>query len=67
LLRAGRTLYWYAQGREQFTNWVTGVVLVTQIVLSLWLIPSNGATGAAIVSLITETASFVLLWWQLKK
>lgn len=67
LLRAGRTLYWYAQGWEQFTNIVTGAVLVIQIALSLWLIPLYGAVGAAIVSLITETAAFIWLWWPLKK
>jgi O-antigen/teichoic acid export membrane protein len=67
LLRAGRTLYWYAQGREQFTNIVTGAVLLAQIALSLWLIPLHGAVGAAVVSLITETAAFILLWWPLKK
>jgi O-antigen/teichoic acid export membrane protein len=66
LLRAGRTLYWYAQGQEQFTNIVTGAVLLAQIALSLWLIPVHGAVGAVVVSLITETAAFILLWWPLK-
>jgi O-antigen/teichoic acid export membrane protein len=67
LLRAGRTLYWYAQGREQFTNIVTGVALVVQIILSLWLIPLHGASGAAIVSLVTETLALLLLWWPAAK
>jgi O-antigen/teichoic acid export membrane protein len=62
LLRAGRTLYWYALGREQVTNMVTGVTLVVQIALSLWLIPLVGAMGAAIVSLITEALALILLW-----
>jgi PST family polysaccharide transporter len=71
LLRAGRTLYWYAMGREQFTNIVTGATLIAQIALSLWLIPLFGATGAALVSLVTETLALILLWlpetWLSKK
>ncbi|MBZ0283048.1 MAG: flippase [Anaerolineae bacterium] len=62
LLRGGQTLYWYARGKEQFVNWVTGGVLVAQILLSLWLIPAHGAEGAAVVSLITETIASVILW-----
>jgi O-antigen/teichoic acid export membrane protein len=71
LLRAGRTLYWYALGREQYTNIVTGATLIAQIALSLWLIPLAGASGAAIVSLVTETLALILLWlpetWLSKK
>lgn len=71
LPRAGRTLYWYARGREQFTNIVTGVMLVAQIILSLWLIPLMGAAGAALVSLATEALGLALLWlpiqWSNKK
>ncbi|MEO8610710.1 MAG: flippase [Chloroflexota bacterium] len=62
LLRAGRTLYWYALGQEQYTNIVTGATLVVQIGFSLWLIPLAGASGAAIVSLVTETLALILLW-----
>ncbi len=62
LLRGGQTLYWYARGKEQFVNWVTGGMLVAQILLSLWLIPAHGAEGAAVVSLITETIAFAILW-----
>jgi O-antigen/teichoic acid export membrane protein len=62
LLRAGRTLYWYALGREQFTNIITGATLIVQIAFSLWLIPLAGALGAAIVSLITESLALILLW-----
>lgn len=62
LLRGGQTLYWYARGKEQFVNWVTGGVLVAQILLSLWLIPAHGAEGTAVVSLITETIAFAILW-----
>jgi len=66
LLRAGWTLYWYALGRERFTNVVSGGTLVIQIVLSLWLIPSGGAFGAAVVAVIAETVGLILLWWPVK-
>jgi len=62
LLRGGQTLYWYAIGQEQFVNWVTGGVLIIQIALSLWLIPAHDAEGAAVISLITETIAFAILW-----
>lgn len=62
LLRGGQTLYWYAIGQERFVNWVTGGVLIIQVALSLWLIPAHGAEGAAVISLITETIAFAILW-----
>lgn len=62
LLRAGRTLYWYALGSEQFVNRVTALALVIQVALSLWLIPQYGAVGAALTGLITETLALALLW-----
>jgi O-antigen/teichoic acid export membrane protein len=62
LLRAGWTLYWYAHGREQLTNLVTGAVLIVQIGLSLWLIPTYGASGAASAGLLTDTLALILLW-----
>lgn len=67
LLRAGLTLYWYAVGKEQFTNRVIGVMLILQIVFSLWLIPSYGAVGVAAMSLFTETAGLGLLAWPLMR
>jgi O-antigen/teichoic acid export membrane protein len=63
VLRGGRTLYWYAQGHEQYANAVTGVTLGLQFVLGLLLIPRYGALGAAFVTLITETLALALLWW----
>ncbi|MCB9452579.1 MAG: flippase [Anaerolineaceae bacterium] len=63
LLRAGRTLYWYALGNEQFVNRVTALALVIQVAFSLWFIPQYGAVGAALTSLITETLALALLWW----
>jgi O-antigen/teichoic acid export membrane protein len=65
-LRAGRMLYWYAQGREQVTNIVIGVILVTQFALSVWLIPRAGAVGTAVVMLATEILALILLYWPLK-
>jgi polysaccharide transporter, PST family len=62
LLRAGWTLYWYALGREGLTNLVTGITLVAQIALSLWLIPLYGAWGVAAAILLTETLALLLLW-----
>jgi O-antigen/teichoic acid export membrane protein len=62
LLRSGRTLYWYARGREGFVNTVTAISLVIQIGLSLWLIPQSGAPGAAIVSVIVEIVALILVW-----
>jgi O-antigen/teichoic acid export membrane protein len=62
LLRAGRTLYWYAVGQEGRVNRVTGVTLILQMVLSLWLIPAYGALGLALVMLVTEEVGLVLLW-----
>ena len=62
LLRGGRTLYWYALGRERFVNIVTGAVLIVQIGLSVWLIPLYGAFGLAVISVGVELLALVLLW-----
>ncbi|MEP6986690.1 MAG: flippase [Chloroflexota bacterium] len=61
LLRAGLTLYWYAQKREQLVNWVIVIMLVVQIGLSIWLVPSQQAYGAALAVLVSETVGFALL------
>ncbi len=63
MLRGARTLYWYAREQERFVNIVTAVTLTLQIVLSLWLIPQQGALGVAIVILVVESAAFVALMW----
>jgi O-antigen/teichoic acid export membrane protein len=62
LLRAGRTVYWYALGYERFANTVTGISLVVQIALSLWLIPLYGAVGAAAAGIASEVIALALLW-----
>lgn len=61
LLRAGLTLYWYAQSREQLTNQVVALMLVLQAALSIWLIPAYGAYGAALGVLGSELLGIVLL------
>jgi len=61
LLRAGLTLYWYAQDREQLVNHVIVVMLIIQIGFSLWLIPSQQAYGAALAILISEIIGVSLL------
>jgi O-antigen/teichoic acid export membrane protein len=62
LLRAGRTLYWYALGHERFANIVTGISLVIQVTFSLWLIPLYGAMGAAAAGIASEVIALALLW-----
>ena len=62
LLRAGRTLYWYALNQESFVNKVTIGILIFQIILSVSIIPQLGAVGVAIINLIIETAALLLLW-----
>lgn len=71
LLRGGRTLYHYAQGREQQVNLVNGMVIVIQTALSLWLIPRLSASGAAWALVVVEAAALALLWrdfrWMLPR
>lgn len=61
LLRSGITLYWYAHGREQAVNRAIVLMLIVQAITSLALIPSQGAFGAAIGVLFSETVGLVLL------
>lgn len=63
LLRGGLSLYIYASGGERLVNSVTAAMLVLQLLLGALLIPSSGAYGAALVSLIAEAVAFALLWW----
>jgi O-antigen/teichoic acid export membrane protein len=62
VLKSSLILYWYARGYENRVNIVTGIVLVVQFVLSLWLIRIYGVIGAAVTIVITESAALVLLW-----
>lgn len=61
LLKGGRTLYWYAQGKEQFVNAVTLLVIFVQLAAAWWLIPRYGAVGAALTSVLAESVAFALL------
>jgi O-antigen/teichoic acid export membrane protein len=61
LLRSARTLYWYARGREAFTNRVMIWSVLIQVLLSLWLVPPYGASGVALTLLIAEGVAFILL------
>ena len=62
LLKGGRTLYWYAQGKEGFVNRVTVIVIILQIFLGVWLIPQYEAIGAVIVVLLSEISTVILLF-----
>jgi O-antigen/teichoic acid export membrane protein len=62
VLRGGRTLYWYALERERYVNVVNASVLVLQIGLGFWLVPTYGALGAAVGFLVVEAAALALLW-----
>lgn len=62
LLKSGRIVYCYAQGREQFVNRVTAGVLLLQLVLSVWLIDGHGAAGVALALIVVEIVALVWLW-----
>jgi O-antigen/teichoic acid export membrane protein len=62
ILRSSRILYCYAQGRERYVNLVTAVALIVQLILSVVLIQTFGASGAAITLIVTEVFMLVLLW-----
>ncbi|MDX2161258.1 MAG: oligosaccharide flippase family protein [bacterium] len=61
LVRGGRTLYWYALGREKRVNAINAAAILLQILLSLWWVPAFGAVGAAWVQVIVEGAAFIAL------
>ncbi|HLV36292.1 MAG TPA: hypothetical protein VKY59_14290, partial [Spirillospora sp.] len=61
-LKGARTLYWYAQGAEQFVNRVTMLALLVQAVLSVVTIERYGAAGVALTLIVTESAALALLW-----
>jgi O-antigen/teichoic acid export membrane protein len=61
LLRGARTLYWYARRREAWVNLVNFAAILAQAVLSLWLIPLHGTSGAALALVIAEAAALAAL------
>lgn len=68
LLRAARTLYWYAMGREQWTNIAAVWSLAAQIGVSLWLIPRFGAAGTALGVIIGDLIALWFMWrWRYEK
>ena len=62
LLKSSRILMYYAQRREGYVNRVTLVALLVQFILSVILIPTNGAIGAAMTLILVEALMLVLLW-----
>jgi O-antigen/teichoic acid export membrane protein len=65
LLRAARSLYWYASGREHYANIITALMLGLQILLAGWMIPRYGAVGAAASTLTVEIMGLALLWREI--
>lgn len=62
LLKGSRTLYWYANGEENFVNIITAIITVIQIFLAIWIIPHYGAMGAVVVVIIAEISAVILLF-----
>jgi O-antigen/teichoic acid export membrane protein len=62
LLKSGRILYCYAQGRESHVNRVMALSLMVQLLTGLWLINQYSAAGAVLSLIITECTSLILLW-----
>lgn len=62
LLKGGRTLFWYAKGEEQYVNIVTGIVIVFQLIIALWLIPRYGTIGASYTMILAESVAVILLF-----
>lgn len=67
LLKSGRTLYCYAQGRERFVNIMTLAALGARLLLCLWLIPPLGTAGAMLAHLLAECIAMLLLWWPTRR
>jgi O-antigen/teichoic acid export membrane protein len=62
LIRAVQTLAAYARGHESQVNRVILIGIVVQIAVALWLIPAQGAAGAAASLLVSEIVMVILLW-----
>lgn len=61
LLKNARIVYAYAQGHEARVNRVLLLTLIVRVLLSLWLIPASGASGAIWANMLSDLAGFVLL------
>src|SRR6185503_6759047 len=53
--------------RQSALAWATGTALVLVIALGLVLIPTYGATGAAVAAVIAESVLALLLLWFLRR
>ncbi len=67
LLRGGLTLYAYAIGREQITNSVMVLTIITQMILIPPLIGAYDVSGAALALLMSDAVGCALLVWSLQK
>ena len=61
LLKNGLIVYHYAQGHESRVNRVLLLTLLLRVVLSLWLIPASGASGAVWANLLSDAVGALLL------
>ena len=50
-----------ALNKERFYAWTTSILALLNVALNLWLVPSLGAKGAAISTIITEACLFITL------
>jgi O-antigen/teichoic acid export membrane protein len=55
-----------ALGRQRLCAWSTGMCVVVNVGLNLWLIPAYGFQGAAAATLFTELALFAMCAWFLR-
>jgi O-antigen/teichoic acid export membrane protein len=62
LMRAVQTLAAYARGREAQVNRVLLLGLIVQGIVAIWLIPRQGAAGAAVSLLVIEVVMVIGLW-----
>jgi len=55
-----------ALGRQRLCAWSTGLCVVVNVGLNLWLIPVHGFQGAAGATLFTEVVLFAMCAWFLR-
>jgi O-antigen/teichoic acid export membrane protein len=67
LLRGAYTLALYARDHEGRVNRVNGVMLIVQVCLSLVLIPSQAAYGAALALAVCEAVGCLWLWHEQRR
>jgi O-antigen/teichoic acid export membrane protein len=62
LIRAVQTLAAYAHGQEAHVNRVLLLGLIVQAAVAVWLIPAQGAAGAAASGVVSEIVMVTVLW-----